>query len=91
MFMRTTLTIEDNIARQLKEIVHRSGKPFKTVVNEALRAGIENNRIADVARPFRMNPVAMGDVVGPYDLDKALQLADHLEDEELVRKLAMRK
>ena len=89
--MRTTLTIDDNIARQLKEIVHRSGKPFKTVVNEALRTGIDNNRIADVARPYRLKPVAMGDVAGPYDLDKALQLADHLEDEELARKLLLRK
>ena len=38
--MRTTLTIEDGIAAQLREIVHRSGKSFKAVVNDALRAGI---------------------------------------------------
>ena len=89
--MRTTLTIDDNIARQLKEIVYRSGKPFKTVVNEALRAGIENNRIAGVTRPYRLKPVSMGEVTGPHDLDKALQPADHLEDEELARKLLLRK
>lgn len=89
--MRTTLTIEDSIARQLKEIVHRSGKSFKSVVNETLRAGIENHRIADVARPYRLKPVSMGEVKGPYDLDKALQLADNLEDEEVTRKLLLRK
>ena len=89
--MRTTLTIDDDIARQLKEIVHRSGEPFKTVVNEALRAGIENNRIADVRRPYRLEPVAMGEVMGSFNLDKALQLADHLEDEEVSRKLLLRK
>jgi len=89
--MRTTLTIDDNIARQLKEIVHQSGKPFKTVVNEALRAGIENNRIVDVTSPYRLKPVSMGEVTGPYDIDKALKLADHLEDEELARKLLLRK
>ena len=89
--MRTTLTIDDDIARQLKEIVHRSSKPFKTVVNEALRAGIENNRIADVRRPYRLEPVAMGEVTGSYNLDKALELADHLEDEEVSRKLSLRK
>lgn len=89
--MRTTLTIDDDIARQLKEIVHRSGKPFKTVVNEALRAGIENNRIADVRRPYRLEPIAMGEVTGSYNLDKALELADHLEDEEVSRKLLLRK
>ena len=89
--MRTTLTIDDDIARQLKEIVHRSGEPFKTVVNEALRAGIENNRIADVCRPYRLEPVAMGEVMGSFNLDKALELADHLEDEEVSRKLLLRK
>ena len=36
--MRTTLTIDDDIARQLGEIVHRSGKPFKNVVTEASAA-----------------------------------------------------
>ncbi len=89
--MRTTLTIDEDIARQLREIVHRSGKPFRNVVNEALRAGMENNRIADVSRPYRLEPVAMGEVTGPYDLDKALQLADRLEDEETSRKLLLRK
>ena len=89
--MRTTLTIDENIARQLKEIVHRSGKSFKAVVNDALRAGIENNRIANAARPYRLEPVAMGDVVGPFDLDRALELADRLEDDETARKLQLRK
>ena len=63
--MRTTLTIDDDIARQLREIVHRSGKPFKNVVNEALRTGMENNRIADVSRPYRLEPVAMGEATVP--------------------------
>lgn len=89
--MRTTLTIDDHIARQLKTIVHRSGKSFKAVVNEALRAGIENNRIAAVARPYRLEAVAMGEVVGPFDFDKALRLADQLEDEEIARELQLRK
>lgn len=89
--MKTTLTIDDNIAGQLREIVHRSGKSFKTVVNDALRAGIEHNRVAGVARPYRLEPVAMGDVVGPHDLDKALHLADRIEDEEIARDLQLGK
>ena len=89
--MRTTLTIDDSIAQQLKAIGHRSGKSFKAVVNEALRAGIENNRIAAAARPYRLEPVAMGEVLGSFDLDKALGLADRLEDEEIARELQLRK
>ena len=38
--MRTTLTLDEQIAKALKEVAHRTGKPFKQVVNEALRAGL---------------------------------------------------
>ena len=89
--MRTTLTIEDGIAAQLREIVHRSGKSLKAVVADALRAGIANDRLATRRKPYRLRPVAMGAVVGSYDLDKALQPADRLEDEESARKLQLRK
>lgn len=89
--MRTTVTIEDAIATQLRAIVHRSGKPFKQVVNDALRAGIQGGRIADMARPYRLKPIALGEVDARYDLDKALELADRVEEEELVRKLRLRK
>ena len=88
--MKTTLTINDHIAGQIEEIVHRSGKSFKAVVNGALRAGIEHNRVAGVARPYRLEPVAMGDV-DPHDLDKALQLADRIEDREIARELQLGK
>ena len=89
--MRTTLTIEDDLAKQLKEIVHRSGKSFKQVVNDALRAGIQNGRIATASKPYRLIPQFMGDVDRRYNLDKTLQLADRLEEEELARKLELRK
>ncbi len=89
--MRTTLTIEDETFRKLREIGFRTGKSFKAVVNEAIRAGIENDGIATSAKPYRTRPVAMGEVVGQYDLDRALQLADRLEDEEGAHKLQLRK
>ena len=89
--MRTTLTIEDETFRKLKGIGHRTGRSFKAVVNDALRAGVQNDRIASSARAYRTKPVAMGEVIGPYDLDKALQLADRLEDEETKYKLQLRK
>lgn len=89
--MRTTLTIDDEVARQLRRVVHRSGKSFKAVVNEALRAGMVDDRVVTTARPYRLNPVSLGGVVGPYDLVKALQVADALEDEEVARELEIRK
>ena len=85
--MPTTLTVDDDIAKQLEKIARRAGKPLKAVVNGVLRAGIQNTQVAEATIPYRVEPAAMGEVGKPYDLDKALQLADHLEDEEVTRKL----
>ena len=89
--MRTTLTIEDALAKQLEDIVHRSGKSFQDVLNDALRAGIQDGRIAKTSKPYRLVPQSMGDVSDRYDLNKTLELADRLEDEELARKLRLKK
>ena len=89
--MRTTLTIDDKIAKTLKDAAHRSGKSYKQVVNETLRAGLSINRVMDNAKPYRLKPVSMGDVAGAYNLTKALELADYLEEEEIARKLEMKK
>lgn len=83
--MRTTLTIDDTIAKALKDAAHRSGKSYKQVVNETLRAGLSANRIMDDVKPYRLKPVSMGDAAGGYNLTKTLELAEHLEDEEIAR------
>jgi hypothetical protein len=89
--MRTTLTIDDKIARTLKSLAHRSGRSFKDVVNETLRSGLTSMRTLPEAQPYRLSPHSMGTVQGDFNLDKALALAEHIEDEELRRKLAMNK
>lgn len=89
--MRTTLTIENGIASQLQDVARRSGRSFNAVVNEALRAGLQRGRFAASAKRYRVGPVAMGDVAGQQDLDQALRLADQLGDQELVRKVQLRK
>ena len=88
--MRTTLTLDEQIAKALKDAAHRTGKPFKQVVNETLRAGLAAGH-ASRARRYRVKPAALGGVIGSVDLDKALQLADTLEDREIARKAALRK
>lgn len=89
--MRTTLTIEDRIARDLKQIAHRSGKPFKVVVNETLQAGLAVTQERPKPKRYRIRAVSLGGVRRGVDLDKALALADTLEDEELLRKMELRK
>ncbi|HEY4640864.1 MAG TPA: DUF2191 domain-containing protein [Thermoanaerobaculia bacterium] len=89
--MRTTLTIDDRIARDLKELAHRSGKPFKTVVNETLQAGLAERNKPGKAKRYRLKPMSLGSVRPGLNLDQALALSDSLEDEELIRKMELRK
>jgi hypothetical protein len=39
--MRTTLTLDDPLAEDLRRLAAESGKPFKVVVNDTLRAGLQ--------------------------------------------------
>ncbi len=64
---------------------------FKEVVNETLTAGLAVKKNPSTTKPYRLKPVSMCHVASDLNLDKALQLADALEDEELVRKLYMKK
>ena len=89
--MRTTLTIDDELARLLKQRALETGRPFKEVVNEALRTGLEQSATAPLRRPYRLEPIAMGQPARGIALDKALQLAGRLEDDELLSKLELRK
>ena len=84
--MRTTLTLDDQIAKALKSLAHQSGKSFKQVLNETLRAGLAACG-ALKARPYRIKAASLGGVLPGFDVDKALQLADTLEDHQIVRKL----
>lgn len=88
--MRTTLTIDDAIAEALKDLAHRSKKPFKEVVNETLRAGLTARR-APKPKAYRMKPASLGGVLPGINLDKALALADALEDQEIAAKIERRK
>ena len=79
--MRTTVTLDTDVEAQLKAVARERGISFKEALNGALRAGLGS------ARAFRQ---PMGLRPG-FNLDKALQLAGALEDEEIVRRLERRK
>jgi plasmid stability protein len=89
--MRTTLTIEDDLAHALKERAFRTGMSFKAVVNEALRAGLDAAEAPPNPKRYRLRPVSLGGVRPGVDLDKALRLAETLEDREIGRELEQRK
>lgn len=86
--MRTTLTIDDQLLAELKERAHREGVPLKQVVNQTLRRGL--NVPARPSRRKTHRTYSMGRALVP-SLDKSLAIAAGLEDEEIARKLVLRK
>jgi hypothetical protein len=88
--MRTTLTLDDTLAKELKRRAAEEGRTFKEIVNQALARGLGPQR-SHPARPFRQRTHSLGGVQEGVDVTKALQLAAVLEDEEWARKLRLRK
>jgi len=88
--MRTTVDIEDDLMRLLKKKAQKTNVSLKRVLNAALRRGIEpapeRPRHACSCPTF-----SMGKPVGTIDLDRALTLAQMFEDDEILRKLQLRK
>jgi len=85
--MRTTLTLDDDVAAMLQRRARVTGLPFKQVVNDAIRNGLEprvEGRVDVVVPSFelRLRP--------GIDLDRASHLAAALEDEETIRSLEKR-
>jgi hypothetical protein len=78
--MRTTLTLDEDVAAELKRLSRKTGRPLKELVNDALRVGLHSRR-APAGRPYRLQPVSLGGVRTGVDLDRALWLADALDDE----------
>jgi hypothetical protein len=79
--VRTTLTIDDDLARRLAEQRRRTGASFKQVVNDTLRAGLDGaEKPASPLPPFRVTPKAGGFRPG-VDLRRLNQLNDELEIE----------
>jgi hypothetical protein len=85
------LTLDDDLAARLKKLAFEQDKPFKQVVNETLRSGLDAAHRPPRARRYRLEPVAMGEPRHDVDLVKALQLADALEDVAIARELEARK
>ncbi len=78
--MRTTITLDDDIARKLKEISRREGKAFKQVVNETLRMGFREKACPREESLFRVEAKHCGFRPG-IDIGKLNQLSDDLETE----------
>ena len=80
--MRTTLTIDEDVAAKLKAEVRRSGKPFKDVVNESLRSGLLRRRDRSAREPFRVKARSLGALRPGLSLENVGELIDLVEGPE---------
>ena len=72
----------------LRALMKQRGLSFKEALNSSLRAGLTQSKPKQ--HPFTQKTFALGSEPS-FRWDKALAAADAIEDEELVRKLALRK
>lgn len=86
--MRTTVTLDPDVAAMLKETARQRGTSFKEVLNTSVRRGLGAETSAP--QPYRLPTRRLGARPG-VDLDRALGLAAELEDAEIRRKLDLRK
>lgn len=85
-FMRTTLTLDPDVAMRLAAEAARSDRPFKQVMNAALRRGLNPSGKRVLRAAYAVRPVKL--VFRPgIDTAKLNQLADDLEIEVVAGKL----
>ena len=82
--IRTTLTIDDDIAVQIEERRRRDGQSLKQVVNALLREGLRSGQRTPGARKYRTKPHALRMRPG-FDDGKLNQLVDELDDGDFDR------
>jgi len=74
--MRTTLTLDDDVATRLQAEARRSGLSFKTVVNEHLRAALAQRRASKAPPPFCVEPRYLGGPLPGLSYDNVGALLD---------------
>ena len=80
--MRTTVTLDADVARLPDEARHRSKRPFKQVHKDAVRAGLTRPSVRVPA--FKQRVFSLGRP--KVDLTNAGALAAELEDQEFIAK-----
>lgn len=85
--MRTTVTLDADVAASLQRAARERGTSFKAVLNDAVRRGLGGQ---PARRRYRAPSRDMG-LRADFDIDKASAVAADDEDAEIMRKLALRK
>jgi len=76
--------------RRIREKAEEAGISLKDAINSALRRGVEGIGRPSAGQSFTCRTYSLGHPPRA-DLDRALDLAGRLEEEEIARKLELRK
>jgi hypothetical protein len=87
--MRTTVTLDPDVERLIRDAMRERDISFKEALNEAARIGFCGKR-PKRGRKFVQESFGMG-ASQEFRWDKAVAVADAIEDEELSRKLTLGK
>ena len=77
--VRTTLTLDEDVAQKLKSEARRSGRSFRDVVNDMLRRGIESRRRVQPSTPFKVVTRSLGKLRPGLHLDSVSDLLEQIE------------
>jgi hypothetical protein len=83
--MRTTVTLEPDVARLLQDAMHRERRPFKAILNDALRRGLSPRARRSAGTPYHVTPHRT-ELLAGLDPQGFNRLADEIEDEGLLGK-----
>jgi hypothetical protein len=77
--MRTTLTLDEDVAAKLKAESRGSGRPFREIVNETLRRGLASRRGRARRRDFKIIARDLGGLKPGLALDNIAELLEQIE------------
>ena len=80
--MRTTVTLDEDVAAKLQAEVRRSGRSFKETINEVLRRGLLPRKQPGPHRPFRVQARDLGALRPGLSLDDVGGLLERVEGEQ---------
>jgi hypothetical protein len=84
--MRTTVTLDPDVAMNIKKRMAEKQLTFKQTVNQTLRDGLKASAKEKKKAPFKVIPHSFGFKPG-IDQNKLSQLLDQMDAEEFVRKM----
>ncbi|NUM52890.1 MAG: antitoxin [Candidatus Hydrogenedentes bacterium] len=84
--MRTTVTLDPDVERLLKDAMHRTRRSFKETLNDAVRTGLRVSEPQRERKPFKVEarPMGLRPGIDPAGFNK---LVDELEVEDFIAEL----